>query len=61
MAEMCRQRKIFEGHRYHSVPEKFAKGARFSPILGALSLYDLKTHDAMKPIEASNLFEKLRI
>jgi len=39
------------------VPGKFAKGATFSPILGALLLYDLKTHDRIEPIEANTLFQ----
>jgi len=57
MAVSCRQTKIVEGRRYYCVPGKFAKGARFSPILGALLLYDLKTHDRIEPIEANTLFQ----
>jgi len=46
-----------KGHRYYSVPGKFAKGARFSRILGAPSLYDPKTHDRIKPIVPLDYFQ----
>jgi hypothetical protein len=39
------------------VPGKFAKGTRFLLILGALLLYDLKTHERIEPIEAKPLFQ----
>jgi hypothetical protein len=57
VAASCGQTKIVEGRRYYCVPWKFAKGARFSPVLGALLLYDLKTHDRIEPIEANTLFQ----
>jgi len=46
----CGQTKIVEGRRSYCVPGKFAKGARFSPILGAQLLYDLKKHLKIKEI-----------
>ena len=46
-----------KGRRYYCVPWKFVKGATFSRILGAPSLYDPKTHDRIKPIEANILFQ----
>ncbi|MDY6989074.1 MAG: hypothetical protein SWQ30_13575 [Thermodesulfobacteriota bacterium] len=47
----CGQTKIMEGRRYYGVQGRSAKGARFSPILGALLLHDLNTHDRIELME----------
>jgi hypothetical protein len=36
VAASCGQTTIVEGRRYYFMPGKFAKGARFSPVLGLL-------------------------